>query len=132
MSVFILICLFFFVYYYCTYNCRYLFINIYLHIIMDWDLLATVLITAITVLGSSEAFKYYKSKLALKSKSMDLREEYKEDLQKRVNRLEVLLEDSSKEKDVMRLDVIKLTEEVATLRERVKFLEAENERLKKI
>lgn len=63
---------------------------------------------------------------------MDLREEYKEDLQKRVNRLEVLLENSSKEKDVMRLDVIKLTEEVATLRERVKFLEAENERLKKI
>ena len=97
---------------------------------MDWDLLATVLITAITVLGSSEAFKYYKSKLALKSKSMDLKEEYKKDLQKRVNRLEVLLEDSSKEKDVLRLDVIKLTEEVATLRERVKFLEAENERLK--
>ena len=99
---------------------------------MDWDLLATVLITAITVLGSSEAFKYYKSKLSLKSKSMDLREEHKKDLQKRVNRLEVLLEDSSKEKDEMRLDVLKLTEEVATLRERVKFLEAENERLKKI
>ena len=99
---------------------------------MDWDLLATVLITAITVLGSSEAFKYYKSKLSLKSKSMDLREEHKKDLQKRVNRLEVLLEDSSKEKDEMRLDVLKLTEEVASLRERVKFLEAENERLKKI
>ena len=99
---------------------------------MDWNLLATVLITAITVLGSSEAFKYYKSKLSLKSKSMDLREEHKKDLQKRVNRLEVLLEDSSKEKDEMRLDVLKLTEEVATLRERVKFLEAENERLKKI
>ena len=63
---------------------------------------------------------------------MDLREEHKKDLQKRVNRLEVLLEDSSKEKDEMRLDVLKLTEEVATLRERVKFLEAENERLKKI
>ena len=99
---------------------------------MDWNLLATVFITAITVLGSSEAFRFYKSKLALKSKSMDLREEYKEDLQKRVNRLEVLLEDSSGEKDTLRLDVIKLTEEVATLRERVKFLEAENERLKKV
>ena len=51
---------------------------------MDWDLIATVIITAITVLGSSEAFKFYKSRLTLKSKSkkyqMDLREEYKEDL----------------------------------------------------
>ena len=88
---------------------------------MDWNLLATVFITAITALGSSEAFRFYKSKLALKSKSMDLREEYKEDLQKRVNRLEILLEDSSGEKDTLRLDVIKLTEEVATLRERVKY-----------
>ena len=99
---------------------------------MGWELIGTIILTAITVLGSSEAFKYYKSKLMLKSKSMDLREEFKEDLKKRVNRLEVLLEDSSKEKDVLRLDVIKLTKEVATLRERVKFLEAENERLKKI
>ena len=70
--------------------------------------------------------------MLLKSKSMDLQGEYKEDLKKRVNRLEVLLTESSKEKDDLRLCVIKLTEEVATLREKVKFLEAENERLKKI
>ena len=63
---------------------------------------------------------------------MDLQGEYKEDLKKRVNRLEVLLTESSKEKDDQRFRIIKLTEEVATLRERVKFLEAENERLKKI
>ena len=44
----------------------------------------------------------------------------------------ILLTESSKEKDDQRLCIIKLTEEVATLRERVKFLEAENERLKKI
>ena len=97
---------------------------------MDWNLLGTIVITALTVLGSSEAFRFYKSKLSLKSKSMDLREEHKKDLQKRVNRLEVLLTESSEEKDKLRIDVLKLTEEVATLRERVKFLEAENERLK--
>tara|TARA_R100000995_G_scaffold79179_2_gene50134 strand:+ start:1419 stop:1724 length:306 start_codon:yes stop_codon:yes gene_type:complete len=97
---------------------------------MDWNIISTIIITAITVLGSAEAFKYYKSKLTLKSKSMDLREEHKKDLQKRVNRLEVLLTESSEEKDKLRIDVLKLTEEVATLRERVKFLEAENERLK--
>jgi len=97
---------------------------------MDWNIISTIIITAITVLGSAEAFKYYKSKLTLKSKSMDLREEHKKDLQKRVNRLEVLLTESSEEKDKLRMDVLKLTEEVATLRERVKFLEAENERLK--
>jgi predicted nuclease with TOPRIM domain len=97
---------------------------------MDLEIIGTIIITAITVLGSAEAFKYYKSKLTLKSKSMDLREEHKKDLQKRVNRLEVLLTESSEEKDKLRIDVLKLTEEVATLRERVKFLEAENERLK--
>ncbi len=97
---------------------------------MDWDIIGTIVITAFTVLGSSEAFKYYKSKLTLKSKTMDLREEHKKDLQKRVNRLEVLLTESATEKDDLRMCVLKLTEEVATLRERVKFLEAENERLK--
>ena len=40
------------------------------------------------------------------------------------------VKESSEEKDKLRIDVLKLTEEVATLRERVKFLEAENERLK--
>ena len=54
---------------------------------MDWNLISTIIITALTVLGSSEAFKYYKSRLALKSKSMDLQGEYKEDLKKRVNRI---------------------------------------------
>ena len=50
---------------------------------MDWNLVGTIIITALTVLGSSEAFKFYKSRLALKSKSMDLQGEYKEDLKKR-------------------------------------------------
>ena len=97
---------------------------------MDLNIISTIIITALTVLGSTEAFKFYKSKLTLKSKSMDLREEHKKDLQGRVNRLEVLLTESSGEKDDLRGKLLLLTEEVATLRERVKFLEFENERLK--
>jgi predicted nuclease with TOPRIM domain len=97
---------------------------------MDLDIISTIIITALTVLGSNAAFKFYKSKLTLKSKSMDLREEHKKDLQERVNRLEVLLTESSHEKDDLRNKLLILTEEVATLRERVRFLEVENERLK--
>jgi cell division protein FtsB len=40
------------------------------------------------------------------------------------------LEHSAQEKDELRKQILKLTEEVASLRTKVEFLEKENERLK--
>ena len=96
----------------------------------------TVIITALTVLFSTEAWRYYKSKLNLnyKQESMAAKKEreYTDSLVQRVCKLEDLLGSSAAEKDDLRDKVIDLTAEVATLRERVKSLESENERLKRV
>jgi len=94
----------------------------------------TVIITALTVLFSTEAWRYYKSKLEINTNKESMAEKreraYVDSLETRICKLEDLLGTSSAEKDDLRDKVIDLTEEVATLRERVKFLEADNERLK--
>ena len=94
----------------------------------------TVIITALTVLFSAEAWRYYKSKLEINTNKESMAEKreraYVDSLETRICKLEDLLGTSSAEKDDLRDKVIDLTEEVATLRERVKFLEADNERLK--
>tara|TARA_R100000329_G_scaffold128273_1_gene107048 strand:+ start:288 stop:596 length:309 start_codon:yes stop_codon:yes gene_type:complete len=94
----------------------------------------TVIITALTVFFSTEAWRYYKSKLDInynkESMAAKKEREYTNSLVERVCKLEDLLGESSAEKDYLREKVLALTEEVAGLRERVKFLEAENERLK--
>jgi len=96
----------------------------------------TVIITAFTVLFSTEAWKYYKSKLEINTNKESMAEKreraYVDSLETRICKLEDLLGASSAEKDDLRDKVIDLTEEVATLRERVKFLEADKERLKMI
>jgi len=96
----------------------------------------TAIITALTVFFSTEAWRYYKSKLEINSNKESMAEKreraYVDSLEKRICKLEDLLGTSSAEKDDLRDKVIDLTEEVATLRERVKFLEADNERLKMI
>tara|TARA_R110001592_G_scaffold362314_1_gene675751 strand:- start:2430 stop:2738 length:309 start_codon:yes stop_codon:yes gene_type:complete len=94
----------------------------------------TIIITALTVLFSAEAWRYYKSKLEINTNKESMAEKreraYVDSLETRICKLEDLLGTSSAEKDDLRDKVIDLTEEVATLRERVKFLEADNERLK--
>jgi len=95
---------------------------------MDINSLYTVLITAITVLGSASAWRYYEKRAMRKEKSEDY---MKDECRERIVKLEVLLERSSVEKDDLRTKVLKLTEEVAQLRIKVEFLEDKNEELKK-
>lgn len=95
---------------------------------MDINSLYTVLITAITVLGSTSAWRYYEKRAMRKEKSEDY---MKDECRERIAKLEVLLERSSAEKDDLRTKVLKLTEEVSQLRIKVEFLEDKNEELKK-
>ena len=96
----------------------------------------TVVITALTVLFSAEAWRYYRSKLNINYNKESMAEQreraYVDSLEQRVCKLEDLLGTSAAEKDDLRDKVIDLTAEVATLRERVKSLEAENDRLKRV
>ena len=94
----------------------------------------TAVITAITVLFSAEAWRYYRSRLNINYNKESMAEKreraYVDSLEQRVCKLEDLLGSSSAEKDDLRDKVVQVTAEVATLRERVKHLEVENERLK--
>ena len=63
-----------------------------------------------------------------KETSVDLM--YRDDLKKRVCKLEDLLAESSKEKDEMRARIEQLIAEVNSLRVEVEYLKRENERLK--
>lgn len=80
----------------------------------------SVLITAVTVLGGTSAFRYYEKRAMKREKDEDF---IKTDCQSRISKLEALLEQSSREKDELRLQVLKLVEEVATLRTEIKFLQ---------
>jgi hypothetical protein len=79
----------------------------------------TVLITAITVLGGSQAFRYYEKRAMFRERDDEF---IRHDCKDRIAKLETLLENSSKEKDDLRSLVLKLTAEVAELRVKVEFL----------
>ena len=86
---------------------------------MDQSNLWSVLITAITVLGGSQAFRYYEKRATNRERDDDF---IRHDCKDRISKLEALLEASAKEKDELRGLVLKLTAEVAELRVKVEFL----------
>ena len=88
----------------------------------------SVLITAITMLGGASAFRYYEKRAQKKERDDDF---IRHDCKDRIAKLEALLEQSSKEKDELRIMVLSLTKEVAALSVKVEFLTKENEELHK-
>ena len=88
----------------------------------------TVLITAITVLGGSTAFRFYEKRALHRERDEDF---IRHDCKDRISKLEALLEESAKEKDEMRSLILKLTSEVAELRFKVEYLNTENKNLSK-
>ena len=90
--------------------------------------LYTIVGTALTVLGSASAWRYYEKRAMAKERDEDF---IRHDCKDRIAKLEALLANSSKEKDEMRLMILDLTRQVAELRVTVDFLRAENEVLSK-
>ena len=88
----------------------------------------SVLITTITVLGGTTAFRYYEKRAMHRERDDDF---IRHDCKDRISKLEALLEASAREKDDLRNLVLKLTSEVAELRVKVEFLSTENAKLKK-
>lgn len=90
---------------------------------MENSSLWTVLITAITVLSSASAWRFWERRAMRKEKEEDF---MKNDCRDRILKLEALLDESSKEKDEMRALILSLTEKVAALGVKVEFLQKEN------
>jgi ribulose 1,5-bisphosphate carboxylase large subunit-like protein len=87
------------------------------------DSIWTVIITLITILGSTSAWKYYEKRAEVKKDDDNF---VKQDCRERIAKLEVLLKESSEEKDKMRETILVLTEKVSALSVRVEFLQKEN------
>jgi septal ring factor EnvC (AmiA/AmiB activator) len=92
------------------------------------DNIYTVLMTAITVLGSAAAFRFYEKKAMHRERDEDF---IRHDCKDRIAKLEALLVTSAREKDELRTMVLSLTKEVAALTVKVEYLTAENAKLEK-
>jgi hypothetical protein len=87
---------------------------------MNNDNMYTVIMTAITVLGSAAAFRFYEKRSIRKERDEDF---IRHDCKDRISKLEALLNESSKEKNELRELVLQLTAQVAELRTKVEFLQ---------
>jgi septal ring factor EnvC (AmiA/AmiB activator) len=79
----------------------------------------SVLITAITVLSGTSAFRFYEKRAQRKERDDEF---IRHDCKDRIAKLEALLERSSQEKDEMRKQILDLVGEVASLRTEIKYL----------
>ena len=95
---------------------------------MEQQNIWTVLITVVTILGSASAWRFYEKRALKKEKDEDF---IRYDCKDRIAKLEVLLQNSSNEKDEMRSTILKLTEQVAALAVKVEYLQKENAELYK-
>lgn len=93
---------------------------------MQQDTIWTVLITLIGVLGGGSAWRYYEKRAIRKERDEEF---IRHDCKDRIAKLEILLGESSKEKDEMRQTILKLTEQVAALAVKVEYLQRENTEL---
>ena len=88
----------------------------------------SVVITAITVLGGTTAFRFYEKRAMRKERDEEF---IRHDCKDRISKLEALLSAASKEKDELRGMVLALTKEVAALSVKVEYLTKENDKLEK-
>jgi 23S rRNA maturation-related 3'-5' exoribonuclease YhaM len=93
---------------------------------MGTESIYAVIISVVTVLGSTGAWRYYEKRAELKRQNDNF---LHFDCRDRISKLEALLEDSSKEKEKMRTIILELTKSVSELSVKVEFLERENRRL---
>jgi len=80
----------------------------------------SLLITAITVLGGSAAFRFYEKRAQKRERDEDF---IRHDCKDRISKLEALLEMSSKEKEEMRKQILELSTMVAKLQTQINYLQ---------
>jgi len=95
---------------------------------MDTNSIYAVLGTAIAVLGSASAWRFYEKRAMHKERDEDF---IRHDCKDRISKLEALLDAAGKEKDQMRQMILDLTRQVAELKVTVEYLRVENQTLNK-